>query len=172
MGPETGAHFLFVGSGSEVPRVQAAIQDDGIGNVTLLPAVDQETYFAMLSEFDVGLVSLDRRLQTYSNTGKALGYMRCGLPILASVNPGNDLVDLLHSTGAGFASVNGEDDEFYWNALRLCQRDVRVAMSFESRKLLAQEFAAERAVQRILAMAYGEASPHSPEVSDAAVSAR
>jgi glycosyltransferase involved in cell wall biosynthesis len=142
-------HFLLVGSGSEVDRLQRAIEREARRNVTIHPAVAPETYLAMLSACDVGLISLDRRLKTYSNTGKMLGYMRCGLPILASHNPGNDLSDLLHASGAGLGSINGDDDLFHENALRLCDPGTRRVMGECARRLLRTEFAVERRVAQI-----------------------
>ncbi len=143
-------HFLLVGTGSEVSRLQQAVADDGIRNLTIHPAVEQDAYFSMLAEFDVGLVTLDRRLKTYSNTGKILGYMRCGLPIVASHNPGNDLSDLLHASGAGLGSINGDDDLFRDNVLRLCDPETRRVMGERSRQLLRNEFAVDRIAAQIV----------------------
>jgi glycosyltransferase involved in cell wall biosynthesis len=150
MSTRPDAHFLLVGSGSEVERLQIMIRNEAMANVTLLPAVDQDTYMAMLSEFDVGLISLDRRLKTYSNTGKMLGYMRCGLPMLASYNSGNDLEELLAESGAGFGAINGNDEEFHQNALKLCDPEIREIMGNNSRMLLEDSFSVELAVKKIL----------------------
>ena len=76
MAGQSSAHFVIVGEGSERERFTKMAQDEDMGNVTILPAVGPDTYMSMLSEFDVGLITLDRRLKTYSNTGKILGYMR------------------------------------------------------------------------------------------------
>ena len=56
----------------------------------------------MLSEFDVGLISLDRRLTSHNLPGKAIWlYGRAGKAVLASINPDNDLGPLLSDSGAG-----------------------------------------------------------------------
>lgn len=147
--PET--HFLLVGDGSEAGRLRARVRQENIRNVTILPAVDQESYLAMLSQFDVGLISLDRRLKTFNNPGKMLGYMGCGIPILASTNPGNDeLIELLHTSGAGLRSVNGDDEKFFLNAMKLCDPELRKGMGENSRRLLAAEFSTQMAAGKIL----------------------
>lgn len=149
MESEKQAHFLLVGDGSEVPRITKKIVQENIRNVTLHPPVDQETYFAMLAEFDVGLISLDRRLKTYSTTGKILGYMKCGIPILASHNPKNDLEDLLNRSGAGLASINGNDKSLYSNAKKLCDDKLRKTMGGDAAKLMISHFSVEAAVKQI-----------------------
>jgi len=104
----------------------------------------------VIGQFDVGLISLDRRLQSFSTTGKLLGYLRCGLPVLASVNLGNELMELLTGSGAGLCSWNGDDDRFYQNALSLCSPVVRNALATSTRALLEAEFSAQAAASRIL----------------------
>jgi len=149
-------HFLFVGAGSEVDRLRRMIRDEGIVNVTLLDPVDQDTYLTMLNEFDVGLISLDRRLKSYSTTGKLLGYLQCGLPVLASVNAGNDLAELLTGGGAGLASLNGDDERLCQNALLLCDPARRAAMGANSRKLLLDMFSVAAVAGQILQTSAGQ----------------
>ena len=147
-GPE--AHFLIIGAGSEVERLKVLVAAGKAGNITILPPVDQGDYLSLVSQFDVGLISLDRRLRSFSTTGKLLGYLRCGLPVLASVNPGNDLMDLLTGSGAGLCSWNGDDEAFYQNAVCFCSASVRRAMAHRTGALLETEFSVEAAADRIL----------------------
>ncbi|HAL38219.1 MAG TPA: glycosyltransferase WbuB, partial [Polaromonas sp.] len=41
-------------------------------------------------------VALDPRHKTHNIPGKFLSYMQAGLPVLASINPGNDLADVIN----------------------------------------------------------------------------
>lgn len=143
-------HFLLVGSGSHVEYFENLIEMESIKNVTILPAVDQDTYFSMLAEFDVGLISLDRRLKSCNYPGKLLGYLQCSMPVLASLNPGNDLAEFLQEQGAGYVSINGEDEVFYQNAVRLCDAPLRAAMGKKARELLEEHFSVERVADQIL----------------------
>ena len=159
MAERPDVHFLLVGEGSEVARLKALIAEEGIRNVTILPPVDQDNYLALLSECDVGLISLDRNLKTFSNSGKLLGYLRSGLPVLASYNEHNDLGQLLHDSGAGLGSVNGEDEAFYLNAQKMCDPDLRGTMGRNSRRLLAEVFSVEHAAFQILDALVRQAKP-------------
>ena len=143
-------HFLLVGAGSEVERLQGILNAKQIVNVTIKPAVHQKAYFSMLSEFDVGLICLDRHLKSHNFPGKMLGYMRCGLPILASINEGNEIGEILTESGAGLSSNNGDNEIFFKNALALCDSHLRDRMASASRQLLLDHFNVEKIVQQMV----------------------
>jgi glycosyltransferase involved in cell wall biosynthesis len=145
------ALFLLVGDGSEVERLSATIRDERIDNVRILPAVGQREYLAMLREVDVGLISLDRRLKTQNFPGKLLGYMQTGLPVLASLNPGNDLGPLLVDAEAGLCAENGEDGKLLGHAVALA-RDaaLRARMGLNGRRLLEARFSARGAARQVV----------------------
>lgn len=151
---EKRAHFLLVGGGTEADRLGKSAREEGLENFQILPACGQQEYLEMLQEFDVGLITLDKRLQSANVPGKLLGYLQCGMPTLASVNPGNDLADILRDSGAGLASINGEDDVLRANALRLVQDDaLRSRMGNAARLLLARHFDVAAAARQILSTA-------------------
>ena len=143
-------HFLLVGEGSEVPRLRKLLAEQCLQNVQLLHAVSPSEYLALLSEFDVGLLSLDRRLKTHNVPGKLLGYMYWCKPTLASINPGNDLFEILEKNHAGFCLLNGDDDGLCAAALRIANNaDLREKMGKNARSLLERMFSVETAVRQI-----------------------
>lgn len=148
---EPRAHFLLVGEGSEFARLQRTIAAQRLANVSLYPSVGQAAYLGMLAEFDVGLISLDRSLRTQNFPGKMLGYMYHSLPILASLNPGNDLGTLLEQEKAGLVCVNGDDQRLAAHARELVESAVlRAELGRNGRRLLESTFSAERAATQIL----------------------
>jgi glycosyltransferase involved in cell wall biosynthesis len=147
---EPRIHFLLVGEGSEVPRLQRELQARHLTNVTWRPPFAQHEYLSMLSEFDVGLISLDRKLKTQNFPGKMLGYMTAGLPVLASINAGNDLQQLLKDHAAGLVYENGDDDGLLEGALRLARSpELRRSLAQNGRALLARHFSVESAATQI-----------------------
>jgi O26-antigen biosynthesis N-acetyl-L-fucosamine transferase len=143
-------HFLLVGEGREVPRLKKRIEADRIANLEIISARGQDDYLSLVSEFDVGLISLDARLKTQNVPGKLLGYLYWGLPVLASINPGNDLFWMLQDHGAGLCCLNGDDEGLLRDALRLADDpELRAAMGQNGRRLLRQTFSAENAVTQI-----------------------
>jgi len=149
---EPRAFFLLVGDGSEVDRLRKLIAEKKLTNILLLDAVDQFEYLGMLSEFDIGLITLDQKLKTHNFPGKMLGYMYNSMPILASVNPDNDLTVLFDTIQAGLVCINGEDDKLTEYALRLVQdAELRKELGYNSRKLLETTFSVGQAASQILA---------------------
>ncbi len=145
------AHLLLVGNGSEVPWLTSEIERRGLSNVTLKPALDQEGYFALLRECDIGLISLSRDLRTQNIPGKLLGYLRAGLPVLASINPGNDLQQLLEDHDSGVAVLNGHDDELTTAAgLLVRDAELRERLGNNGRRLLKDVFSVDAAADQII----------------------
>jgi glycosyltransferase involved in cell wall biosynthesis len=145
------AFFLLVGEGSEVPRLNTEIAAKKLANIRILPAVGQQEYLAMLAEFDIGLISLERRLSTQNVPGKLMGYMQFSKPVLASLNPGNDLEQMLKDAGSGFSLTNGDDEGLRAAALRLLQEpELRRRMGSNSRRLLEKTFSSGAAAAQII----------------------
>lgn len=148
---EKNAHLVFAGSGNEFDLVQNAIVENQIENLLLLKPVNQKEYRELLAEFDIGLFSLHQKHSTHNFPGKLLGYMSQGLPILGSVNPGNDVIETINDFGAGMITVNGEDDLFFKNAKRLIiESEFRKKMGQKSFNLLKSKFSVESAINKIL----------------------
>lgn len=151
------AFFLLVGEGNEASNVKSEIAKRGLKNIELHPSVGQEEYLAMLSEFDIGLISLNGELKTQNFPGKMLGYMLHSMPILASINLQNDLKDVLERNQAGLVSINGDDTSFYKNAVSLLKNgQLRSQIGRNARKLLVEQFSVEQAAKQILSHFLGQ----------------
>lgn len=147
----SNAHFLFVGKGDEVDLILAEKKQHQLNNITYLPSVDQETYFKMLNEFDIGLFSLHPGHKTHNFPGKLLGYMEYSKPILGSVNAGNDLKEIVNNADAGFIYDSGDDNSLYEAALSLIESEqLRNKMGENARKLLMKQFSVEQACSQII----------------------
>lgn len=73
------------------------------------------------------------------------------LPILGSVNQGNDLMPLVNESNAGFIHVNGDDAALLASAVALCADSKRrEEVGKSAYKLLSAEFSVQAAVTTIL----------------------
>ncbi|MFY9995226.1 MAG: glycosyltransferase family 4 protein [Leclercia sp.] len=145
------SHFLFVGQGDEYELMKKYIDDNDLINVTLLPSVSQKVYSAILSRIDVGLFSLSRHHKTHNFPGKLLGYMNNAIPILGSVNEGNDLITIIPENYAGFCVENGCDDELLEKALLLySDSELHKKLGKGARDLLLNSFTTDAAVNEIV----------------------
>ena len=93
--------FLLVGRGSDAQRLRSEAQARGLGNMVFFDEIDPSEIPGLYAQCHVGLVMLDPRHTTHNIPGKFLTYLQAGLPVLASINPGNDLATLIESEKIG-----------------------------------------------------------------------
>ncbi len=93
--------FLFVGRGSEMDRFRLDSTFSSLDNVLFFDQINADEIPLLYKQCHVGMLSLDVRHKTHNIPGKFLSYIASGLPVLASVNPGNDLVALINTSGTG-----------------------------------------------------------------------
>ncbi|MBI4830195.1 MAG: glycosyltransferase family 4 protein [Candidatus Lindowbacteria bacterium] len=151
MSEEKDVVFLLLGEGSEFDRIKLEIERRAMMNVVMHPAVPTDEYLDIVAECDVGLITLRRDLKTQNFPGKLLSYMELQKPVLASINPGNDLSAIIRSHNAGLVCINGEDEVFHRHALTLARdHNLRLHMGMNAYKLLQEKFDVSTAVRQIL----------------------
>lgn len=143
--------FLFVGRGSDAQRLRADAKQRGLENVVFFDEIDPDEIPGLYAQCHVGLVALDLRHKTHNIPGKFLSYMQAGLPVLASINPGNDLVDLISSEQVGRVCADASVESMATNALELIDAIGQDA-GFNDRchVLSARLFSPEAAVKQIV----------------------
>lgn len=100
--------FLIVGRGSEAEIIKRLILHQNLQNAVVFDEIAPFEIPGLFEQCDVGLMFLDRRHQTHNIPGKFVTYLQSGLPVLAIVNPGNDLLGLIPKYKIGIAD-DGND---------------------------------------------------------------
>ena len=111
--------FLFVGRGKDAPQLRANAQARRLDNVVFHEELEPWEIPGLLAQCHVGLVALDPRHQTHNIPGKFLTYLQAGLPVLARINPGNDLEALINREGVGRVCTDTTVDTLQRLALEL-----------------------------------------------------
>ncbi len=143
--------FLFVGRGSEASRLRRRANELRLYNTLFHDEISPDEIPALYRQCDVGLISLDSRHKTHNIPGKFLTYMQAGLPVLASVNDGNDLKALIEAKGVGRVSVEPTTRDLPELAAGMLEREVRdETIRARCRSLSEEMFSARAAVQQIL----------------------
>ena len=93
--------FVFVGRGSDAQRLRLYAENRRLDNVVFFDEIDPTEIPGLYAQCHVGIVALDPRHKTHNIPGKFLSYMQAGLPVLASINPGNDLEEMINCEGVG-----------------------------------------------------------------------
>lgn len=100
--------FLFVGRGSEAKRLAEESRKRSLDNIEFKDEIHPDEIPALYAQCSVGIVSLDQRHKSHNIPGKFLSYMQSGIPVLANINPGNDLAELIRSEGVGVVCENND----------------------------------------------------------------
>ncbi len=160
----TDIGFLFVGRGSDAQRLRADAIKRGLDNVAFFDEIDPTEIPGLYAQCHIGIVALDPRHKTHNIPGKFLSYMQAGLPVLASINPGNDLVGMIESEGVGRVCTDHSVDNLQRMALELVDEIVAIRgtlrtghadVSKRCKALSARLFSPEKAVRQIVAALAG-----------------
>lgn len=93
--------FLFIGRGSDSGRLSQEAKRRSLDNVVFRDEVPPDEIPGLLAQCKFGIVALNESHKSHNIPGKFLTYMHAGLPVLARVNPGNDLAEIIRSNGVG-----------------------------------------------------------------------
>lgn len=144
--------FLFVGRGSEVHRLKSLAHARELSNVLFLDEIDPDEIPDLYAQCQVGLVALDPRHRSHNIPGKFLSYMQSGLPVLAVVNKGNDLADLIRKEQVGQVCEIHVLDELVRSAKEvLSSINEDQQLPTRCRQLFAREFSVQQTVHQIVA---------------------
>jgi glycosyltransferase involved in cell wall biosynthesis len=143
--------FLFVGRGDDSERLKNVALRNGLSNVLFYPEIHPIEIPALSLQCVAGIVSLDIRHKTHNIPGKFLSYMKFCLPVLAKLNPGNDLVDLISQNSVGVTVTTNNELDLIGatkNLLNMLATDKEI---FKRCQDFAQEkFSTEKAAKQIV----------------------
>ena len=141
--------FLFVGRGSESMRL--ADQFKMLPNVLFCAEIEPIEIPGLYAQCHVGLVALDPRHLSHNIPGKFLSYMQAGLSVLAYVNHGNDLIELINEYRVGvIIESNADDQQVERAALKVLELSQDPKVSERCRDLAITMFGTERAAKQIV----------------------
>lgn len=107
--------FLVNGNGAARPPLEVAAAD--IANVRFADYISPERLSELLATGDVHVVPLRRGLGRVSVPSKTYSIMAAGRPVVASIDPGTAVPQILAESGGGIA-VDPDDAEAFTAAIR------------------------------------------------------
>ena len=100
--------FLFVGRGVNAEKLSENARLRKLDNVLFYDEIHPDEIPGLYTQCAVGLVALDPRHRSHNIPGKFLTYMQAGLPVLARINSGNDLVGIITKNNIGRVSLDND----------------------------------------------------------------
>lgn len=144
--------FLFVGRGSDAKRLRDDAAAFGLDNVLFFDEIDPDEIPGLYAQCHAGLVALDPRHKSHNIPGKFLSYMQSGLPVLASINAGNDLVGMIQAHRVGAVCTSHSPDLLAALAIELMDGVNRDAdIKHRCRTLAKDMFSAQAAAANVTA---------------------
>lgn len=144
--------FLFVGRGSEAPRLREEAYLRQLDNVLFLDEIDSDEIPDLCFQCVAGIVSLDPRHKSHNIPGKFLTYIQSGLPVLANINTGNDLAQMIRNERVGQVCETNKIDDLVVQAEKLIEQiKIDSDLSTRCNSLFKREFAVENTVKQIVA---------------------
>lgn len=143
--------FLFVGRGSDAAKLKSIASERALDNVVFFDEIDPDEIPGLYAQCHVGLVALDPRHMTHNIPGKFLSYMHSGLPVLACVNEGNDLIEVITREGVGKVVAGPDVERLAQEATALLETlEFDSGISGRCQSLAEKMFSSEAAVQQII----------------------
>ncbi len=146
-----GVGFLFVGRGSDAAKLAEDARLRRLNNVLFYDEIHPDEIPGLYAQCAVGLVALDPKHRSHNIPGKFLTYMQAGLPVLARINSGNDLVEIIKKNNVGRVIVDKERNSLVTQASELLDViEVDRNVKDRCRNLYLELFSPEMAVKQIV----------------------
>lgn len=142
--------FVFVGRGSDATRLRERAETANLDNVVFFGEIEPDDIPGLYAQCHVGLVALDPRHKSHNIPGKFVSYMKCGLPVLACVNAGNDLVDLIARAGVGYVTTEASAVALKPLAEKMADELVAGLDRSDACAAVGQQFSPEATVRQII----------------------
>jgi len=127
-------------------------KDRQLNNVLFFDEIDPDQIPDLYAQCDAGIVVLDHRHKSHNIPGKFLTYMQSGLPVLANVNAGNDLAQMIRTENVGQVCETNNIEDLVGQVnklLDLIESDNQ--LSIRCTNLFEREFSVHNAVEQIVA---------------------
>ncbi len=144
--------FLFIGKGSELPRLRQRAVDEKLTNILFIDQVPRDEYEKIIAACDLGLVSLSGRHAVPSFPSKSIDYLKVGIPILASIDRFTEFGKILMDDMQAGLWVEAGDRSCLANTLERLSTDAVFLSncSLNGRSYYERELAVELATKNII----------------------
>ncbi len=146
--------FLFIGRGSDIDLLKLDAKNRGLLNTLFCDEINADEIPGLYAQCHVGLIALDARHKTHNIPGKFLSYLQSGLPVMAIVNEGNDLVAMIQDHRVGRVTTDRNPENLKALAISLLDdissEQSALSMSIRCKTLVAKHFSSKAAVDQIM----------------------
>ncbi|MDD6967410.1 MAG: glycosyltransferase family 4 protein [Firmicutes bacterium] len=141
--------FVIVGDGTEKDKLFHALEHQE--NVLLFDWLPKEDYDTLVDACDVGMLFLYPKYTVPNIPSRLVSYLLSGLPVVACVDPANDIGKILSEHNCGVSMINGDTEGFREAVILMKNAEKRKELGENSRKLFESDYTARRGYEIISA---------------------
>lgn len=143
--------FLLVGKGTQRKAIEEMAKQANIRNVVFMDLIPRDDYRTLVSQCDIGLISLNEKFSIPNIPSKTMDYFNASIPILASIDTVTDYGKMLEESNSGLYSIAGDLKGFKENFDKLYNDlALRQTLGKNGRIYLEKCMSVETAYQTIL----------------------
>jgi len=145
------AVLFLIGSGNQFDKIKKIIEKKQLSNIILMATIDRKSYLSVMKNADIGLVSLGRKMLSNNYPLKMIGCMQLKIPILASVNKNNEIIEAISKNNIGLVSLASDKYSFNKNLNTMIRdKSMRKIQGENSILLFNEKFNVNAACSQIL----------------------
>lgn len=97
--------IYFIGNGSKLEFLKFRLKElINIEKVYFADTINEDKFTKYISRFNVGIISLDQKILFNNFPGKFYSYLESNLPILADINPSQEISEIIKKNKLGLIS--------------------------------------------------------------------
>lgn len=148
-GGRNDCHFLVIGTGTELPRLQAWYEEKKPASVTVMNGLPKADYDQLVKSCDVGLIFLDHRFTIPNYPSRLLSYLENKMPVLCATDPNTDIGRIAEENGYGYWCESNSVEAFTAILDKMIHSD-RKAMGEKGYELLCKNYLVQNTYESIM----------------------
>ncbi len=142
-------HFVIIGTGTELPRLQEWYNTKHPKSVTVMKGLPKADYDELVRTCDVGLIFLDHRFTIPNYPSRLLSYLENKMPVLCATDPNTDMGRIAEENGYGYWCESNNVEVFTTILGKMIRAD-RKAMGENGYRFLKENYLVEHTYNAIM----------------------
>ena len=142
-------HFVVVGTGTELSRLQEWYNSKCPQSVTVMEGLPKADYDLLVRSCDVGLIFLDHRFTIPNYPSRLLSYLEYKMPVICATDVNTDIGKIAEENGYGYWCESVKPEDFTALVDKMLAAD-RKAMGEKGYEFLKQNYLVENTFNAIM----------------------
>ena len=142
-------HFVIVGTGTELPRLQEWYNAKHPKSVTVMKGLPKADYDMLVASCDVGMIFLDHRFTIPNYPSRLLSYLENKMPVICATDVNTDIGKIAEKNGYGYWCESVKPEDFTTLVDKMLLSDMK-AMGEHGHEFLKKNYLVENTYNAIM----------------------